>query len=118
MHIRRKDNLARLIGFMAAAVHWFDPFVWIFLKCFLADLELACDEAVSEGFSEAQRKEYALALLDGEESRNLLVSAFGGARMRTRIERILNYRHVTVLSAAAFAVVSPCVTARHFTPMP
>ncbi|MCR4949766.1 MAG: M56 family metallopeptidase [Solobacterium sp.] len=105
MHIRRKDNLTRLIGFMAAAVHWFDPFVWIFLKCFLADLELACDEAVSEGFSEEQRKEYALALLDGEESRNLLVSAFGGARLRTRIDRILNYRRVTALSAAAFVLV-------------
>ena len=106
MHIRRKDNLARMIGFLAAAVHWFNPFVWIFLKCFLADLELACDEAVSEGFSEAQRKEYALALLDGAENRNLLVSAFGGARIRTRIERVLNYRGVTALSAAAFVLVS------------
>lgn len=106
MHIRRKDNLARLIGFIAAAVHWFNPFIWIFLKCFLADLELACDEAVSEGFSEAQRKEYALALLDGAENRNLLVSAFGGARIRTRIERVLNYRGVTALSAAAFVLVS------------
>ena len=106
MHIRRKDNLARLIGFLAAAVHWFNPFIWIFLKCFLADLEQACDEAVSEGFSEAQRKEYALALLDGAENRNLLVSSFGGARIRTRIERVLNYRGVTALSAAAFVLVS------------
>ena len=45
-HIRGLDNLWRMIAFLIVAVHWFNPFSWLFLKAFLADLELSCDERV------------------------------------------------------------------------
>ncbi|SCW62108.1 Signal transducer regulating beta-lactamase production, contains metallopeptidase domain [Ruminococcaceae bacterium YRB3002] len=104
-HIRRFDNLWRLIGFAVAAVHWFNPLSWVFLKFFLEDLELACDEMTVAGFEPSERKEYALALLDGARSRSLLVSAFGGAKVRTRIENVLSYKKMTLVSAVGSAAL-------------
>ena len=104
-HIRRLDNLWRLLAFCAAALHWFNPFSWVFLKAFLSDLELACDESAVSGCDDAERKEYALALLDCTRSKSLFVSAFGGARVRTRIENVLSYKRMTAVSAVGFALL-------------
>ena len=104
-HIRRGDNLWRLLGFLAAAVHWFNPLSWVFLKTFLSDLELACDEEAVAAFSAQERKDYARTLLDCARSKSLFASAFGGARVRTRIENVLSYRQMTVLSSIGFTVL-------------
>ena len=105
-HIKHADNLLRFIAFMTAALHWFDPFAWVFLKCFLTDLELACDERVLKKCGEEQKKEYARALLGFAESKSVFTSAFGGAKIRTRIENILSYRRMTVFSALCFALLA------------
>jgi Antirepressor regulating drug resistance, predicted signal transduction N-terminal membrane component len=104
-HIRRADNLWRLLGFMAAAIHWFNPFSWIFLKAFLSDLELACDESAVARYSTDERKAYATALLDCTQSKSLFVSAFGGAKVRMRIENVLSYKKMTVVSACGFTIL-------------
>lgn len=104
-HIRRLDNLWRIIGFIAASIHWFNPLSWIFLKCFLEDLELACDEMAVANYKSEERKEYARALLSCSQSKSMLVSAFGGAKVRTRIENVLSYKKMTVLSAAGFTAL-------------
>lgn len=101
-HIRRLDNLWRIFAFASVALHWFNPFSWIFLRCFLSDLEIACDESVLQKCGENEKKEYALALVSCAEHKTLFLSAFGGAKIRTRIERILSYRKMTVISAIAF----------------
>lgn len=102
-HIRRGDNLWRMLAFVIVALHWFNPVVWIFLKLFLTDLELACDEGVLVKLGPGRRKEYALSLLDSKSGTNVFASAFGGAKIRTRIETILSYRKMTWISLAAFA---------------
>lgn len=102
-HIRRGDNLWRAVGFFVAAIHWFNPLAWVFLKLFLSDLELSCDERVLAGLELGRRKDYALSLLDSKEQSNVFASAFGGARIRTRIENILSFRKMTWFSATVFA---------------
>lgn len=104
-HIRRLDNLWRLLGFIVAAVHWFNPLSWVFLKAFLEDIELACDEMAVSGFDEEERKSYALTLLECSKSKSMLVSAFGGAKVRTRIENVLSYKQMTLFSAIGFAAL-------------
>lgn len=104
-HIRRLDNLWRIIGFITASVHWFNPLSWIFLKAFLTDIELACDEMALSGYDAEQRKEYARTLLECSQSKSLLVSAFGGSKVRTRIENVLSYKKMTVFSAAGFTLL-------------
>ncbi len=104
-HIHRADNLWRVLGFFAAAVHWFNPLSWVFLKVFLSDLELACDECAVSRYCDSERKEYARALLDCAKSKSLFVSAFGGARVRTRVENVLSYKRMTAVSAIVFAIL-------------
>lgn len=104
-HIRRKDNLWRLLGFITAAIHWFNPFSWVFLKVFLSDLELACDEAAISEYNNEERKEYAITLLDCSQNKSLFASSFGGAKVRMRIENVLSYKQMTVVSAAGFTIL-------------
>lgn len=97
-HIRSGDNLWRMMGFLIAAFHWFNPLSWVFLKCFLADLELSCDERTLAKIGQNRRKEYALSLLEIKQGSTVFTSAFGGAKIRTRIENILSFRKLTRLS--------------------
>lgn len=110
-HVKRLDNLRRLIAFAAAAVHWFNPISWVLLRNFLSELELACDETVIRGLNGEERKEYALALIECSRSKTLFASAFGGAKVRTRIDRVLSYKGMTWLSLAAFLLLSAAVAA-------
>lgn len=108
-HIRRLDNLWRLIAVFITAVHWFDPFAWVFLKAFLSDIELACDESVISKLGGEERKDYARALLKSAEERSVFASPFGGAGLKTRIGRILSYRGATAASAVCFALVTGAI---------
>lgn len=101
-HIRGLDNLWRVIAFLVGAVHWFNPFSWMFLKAFLADLELSCDERVLVKLGADRSKEYASTLLECKQGATVFASAFGGARIRTRIENILSFRKLTWISLVAF----------------
>ena len=80
----------------------FNPFSWIFLKAFLADLELSCDERVLVKLGAERSKEYASALLECKQGATVFASAFGGARIRTRIENILSFKKLTWISLVAF----------------
>ena len=108
-HIKRKDNLWRVLAIITVCVHWFNPLVWLFLKSFMSNCELACDEAVLKKCSDSESKEYAATLLNFAESKNLYVSAFGGAKLRVRIARIISYKKLSALSVTAFLIFAAAV---------
>jgi len=103
-HIRSGDNLWRVLAFAIAAAHWFNPLCWLFLKEFLTDLELSCDERVLKKLGADGAKEYALALLESRQSSTALASAFGGAKIRTRIENIMSFKRMTWFSLTVLSV--------------
>lgn len=105
MHIRRADNLWRMMAFLIVAAHWFNPFCWIFLKMLLADIELSCDECVLAKLGNDRAKEYALSLLESKQGTTVFASAFGGANIRTRIENILSFKKLTWLSLIVFVAL-------------
>jgi beta-lactamase regulating signal transducer with metallopeptidase domain len=98
--------LWRILAILSASVHWFNPFIWLFLKKFLEETELACDERVLSNCGEDEKKAYASALVDCAESRNVFVSAFGGAKIRVRIDRILSYSKLSIISIISFTVLA------------
>ncbi len=104
-HIRREDNLWRILALLAVTVHWFNPLAWVFLRAFLTDLELACDEDAVRGYDDSKRREYARTLLQNTQRKSVFASAFGGAKIRTRIENVLSYKKMTFVSAAGFTVL-------------
>jgi len=105
IHIRRRDNLWRIVAVLTACVHWFNPLCWIFLKCFFTDMELACDAGVLKELDDNSKKEYASALLSCAAGKNYYASAFGGAKTRLRIENILSYKKLTLFSGVCFAAL-------------
>lgn len=102
IHIRRLDNLWRVLAIATACIHWFNPLIWLMLKAFFADMELSCDEKVIKRLEPQEQKAYALALVNCEVHKSMLASAFGGAGLKTRIEKILSYKRMTVLSSFCF----------------
>ncbi len=103
-HIRRGDNVWRIAAFFITAIHWYQPLAWLFLKLFLADTELACDECVISKLDLEQRKRYARSLIACREKPAVFASAFGGAKIRTRVENILSFQKMTRFSAIVFSV--------------
>lgn len=101
-HIRSLDNLWRIIAFVIVVVHWFNPLSWLFLKEFLTDLELSCDERVLAKIGYDRAKDYAATLLESRQGATVFASAFGGAKIRTRIENILSFKKLTWLSLTVF----------------
>ncbi len=104
-HIKRGDNLLRMLAFFLTCVHWFNPLCWLFLKLLYTDMELACDEAVLAKCDKEQRKAYAHTLVSSVEKTNVFASAFGGAKIRLRIENILSYKKMTAVSLVGFAAL-------------
>lgn len=94
----------RMIAFVTVSIHWFNPLAWIFLRCFLADLELSCDEYVISKCGEEKKKLYAASLVNVEESKTAFISSFGGAKIRTRINNILMYKSITAISITVFII--------------
>lgn len=105
-HIKRQDNLLRIIAVTVACIHWFNPLVWLFLKLYISDSELACDEVVIAKLPRSEHKEYALTLLRHTESRTVYASPFGGAGVKTRIEHILSYKKLSLLSVISFIILT------------
>lgn len=105
-HIRRADNLRRVLAFAVTAAHWFNPLAWLFLREYLAATELACDEGVLAGYDGEERRAYARTLVNAAASREVFASAFGGAKVRVRVTRILSYKKLSFGSACACAALA------------
>lgn len=95
VHIRRKDSFFRLLSYIALAVHWFNPLVWIAFYLSGVDMEVSCDEAVIRKTKKDIRKEYAAALLEIAVGKPILFAgfpAFGENQTKTRIQAVVNYK--------------------------
>lgn len=102
VHIQRRDNLWRIAAVVTICVHWFNPFSWFMLKAFFEDMELACDSQVLRKIENP--REYARAILNVSQGKVFYVSAFGGAKTKVRIENVLSYKKLTIVSTVASAI--------------
>lgn len=109
-HVRRGDNLFRLIAFLSVALHWFNPLAWVFLRCYLSDAEEACDERVLSKLDEEGRRDYARCLLNQAERRAAFPAAFGGAKLRDRVKRIVSYENLTFFSVLGCVLLAAALT--------
>lgn len=105
VHLKRHDNLFRFVAVITACIHWFNPLSWIFLKYFFTDMELACDAKVLKNLNQLETKEYAHTILAYASGKALFSSAFGGAKTKVRIENILSYKKLTILSSLSLAAL-------------
>lgn len=99
VHIRRADNVLKMIMLMVACIHWFNPLAWMMYLFFDRDIELSCDERVLEIYGEKQKKKYAETLLDLAETQyqwSLFLNGFGKSAIQERIVAIMNFKKISI----------------------
>ena len=67
MHLRHLDHVWNALALVLATVFWFNPLVWIALKSFRLNQELACDFNVLKLKSDNDKLNYAKALVQCAE---------------------------------------------------
>ncbi len=115
-HLDKGDHWIKMIGFLALALHWFNPLVWIAYILLCKDIEMACDERVVQFMELDERKSYSAALLSCS-SKQLHFSAnpvaFGEVSVKKRILSILKYKKPAfwagLLGVVAFFFVAVCL---------
>ena len=95
-HLRHLDFLWSLCRTAAVIVYWWNPFIWLAAILSKRDAELACDEAVSAGLSDAQRLAYARAIL-AQAPRKAAALSLAGPPVRERILFLTKKQRTSVL---------------------
>ena len=112
-HIKRFDHIVKILGFIALAVHWFNPLVWLMWKLLIQDIEMACDETVLAVHGGDIYADYSQSLLNFTVRQNIFIAsplAFGEGDTKKRIKNILslknNKKKVTIFTIIILIVVA------------
>lgn len=115
-HLDKGDHWIKMIGFLALALHWFNPLVWIAYILLCKDIEMACDERVIRFMELEERKAYSAALISCSSRHARFIAspvAFGEVSVKQRILSILHYKKpsfwLSLLGVLAFFFVAICL---------
>ncbi len=115
-HLDKGDHWIKMIGFLALALHWFNPLVWLSYILLCKDIEMACDERVVQFMELDERKAYSSALLACSTNRVHYAAspvAFGEVSVKYRIQSVLHYRKpgflISFLCVFAICFVAVCL---------
>lgn len=110
-HIGRFDNAIKPAAYALAAVHWFNPLVWLAYRSMIRDMEMSCDEWVLLNMGYEIKADYGALLLSFAHNRRyggLSPLAFGENAASARIKNILGFKKprlsATLFGAAAVAL--------------
>ena len=94
VHLLRDDVRTKLFLTLICAAGWFIPSLWFGLGMASEDLELCCDELVTEGMGKDQRKDYAGLLLQASGNERGFTSCLSASArgFRYRLKRVLHPR--------------------------
>ena len=91
-HIQRRDIWGKALLFLACALYWFHPLVWLMARRADRDVEAACDAQMAEGLSLTERRAYGALLLAsaGEAGALPFATRFGGSKeqMKARLTQL------------------------------
>lgn len=115
-HIRRLDHIAKLLGFLALCIHWFNPLVWLAFDLACKDMEMSCDEAVVRRLGPDIRADYSASLLTLATGRRIIAGtplAFGEGDPKSRIRNLAKWKKpavwVLVLAVLVCLVLGVCL---------
>ena len=109
IHIKRKDYLFKLLGFVAVCIHWFNPLVWLAYRLAENDMEMSCDEAVVKDLGVKGKAGYSQTLLSISVPKNnqyAMHLAFGEGETKSRIVNVLNFKKPGVKYVAVIGIVT------------
>jgi beta-lactamase regulating signal transducer with metallopeptidase domain len=97
-HIRRHDVIVKWLAFLANAVHWFNPALYIMRLELARECELAADESTIKQLDMDEQIEYGNMLLDMASNKKSPIDVYvvtlvaGKYALKERIEVIMNYK--------------------------
>ena len=117
-HIKRRDPLWKLLGYIALCIHWFNPLVWLAFILSAKDMEMSCDEAVIGMYGPKIRAEYSASLLRLATPHRFVALtplAFGEGDTKGRVMNMAKWKKPgfwAMLCAAivCIAVLAACAT--------
>lgn len=114
VHIARFDAVSKLGLVSMAAFCWFDPLVWLAIRRSAEDIELSCDEAVTLGAGEAERRRYADLILSsaGDERGFTTCLSARASSLRYRLRQVMKpaakRSGALLIALAAFFLILGC----------
>lgn len=108
IHIARKDYMIKLVAYVTACIHWFNPLVWLAFSLMENDMEMSCDEAVLKKMGMENKEKYSRTLLSLASETSILQGnpiAFGERKVKERVSNILSYRKKALLTVVLAAAV-------------
>ncbi len=115
-HLRRLDHIVKPICWLALALHWFNPLVWMAFLLMSRDIEAACDEAVIRRLGPKVKADYSATLLSLATNGRVPAPcplAFDEGDAKGRIKNVLRYRRpalwIVVVSAVAAVMAAVCL---------
>ncbi len=115
-HIKRLDHVMKALAFLALAIHWFNPLVWVAFILASKDMEMSCDEAVIRKIGGDVRADYSASLLTLATGRRIIAGtplAFGEGDTKGRINNLSKWKKpavwVVLIAVVACAVLAVTV---------
>lgn len=111
-HIRRFDHIARILGFIALTIHWFNPLAWLAFVLSGKDMEMSCDEAVMRKMDTDIRAEYSKSLLRFATGRKFITAtplAFGEGDTKDRVKNVMRYKKPMLWVSIIAVIAVVCV---------
>lgn len=115
-HIKRLDHIMKALAFLALAIHWFNPLVWVAFILASKDMEMSCDEAVIRKVGGDVRADYSASLLTLATGRRIIAGtplAFGEGDTKGRINNLSKWKKpaiwVVLLAVVACVVLAVCL---------
>ena len=115
-HLRRLDHIVKPICWVALALHWYNPVVWLAFILMSRDIEAACDEAVIRRLGPKIKADYSATLLALATNRRVPAPcplAFDEGDAKGRIKNVLRYRRpalwIVVVSVLAAVLAAVCL---------
>lgn len=120
-HLKSRDNLWSLLRLVCCAVHWFNPLVWMAASMSRTDLEMKCDDAVTDTMDEQQKETYAKVLVQSAARKPAIGLALleacmtmTGKRLKQRVAAIVKGAKPVRALSVAFAVAAAMCLAGAF----
>ncbi len=109
IHLKRKDQFIKAFTYFIAAMHWYNPLVWLCFYLFNEDIELSCDRELLKIFGRDYKSHYARALVNYAAEKNRFKTAylaFARGRVTDRVSKILMHSELSLFRAALFYTVT------------
>ena len=106
----------KALAFIALAIHWFNPLVWVAFILAGKDMEMSCDEAVIRQVGSDVRADYSASLLTLATGRRIIAGtplAFGEGDTKGRIHNLSKWKKpavwIVIISAILCVVLAVCL---------